>query len=53
MKELFFELGLEELPARLVRRALNELKSSLLRLCFVTLPLVHFVSSPQYLQGLN
>ena len=29
MKELFFELGLEELPARLVRRALKELKTAL------------------------
>ena len=31
MKELFFELGLEELPARLVRRALKELESSLVQ----------------------
>ena len=28
MKELFFELGLEELPARLIRGALKQLESS-------------------------
>ena len=31
MKELFFELGLEELPARLVRGALNNLQSNLVQ----------------------
>ena len=29
MKELFFELGMEELPARLVRRALKDLQTSI------------------------